>query len=932
MSKKFSQFVEGEIPRITDIIVGLRDGDNTQFNYSGVNDEYDNPIVSYESYNEFGRNYIRFVNSPIGLPVLIQAQGIDADVGLTVSSKSNGNLTLISPNAGDVNITIGGSGDINFSTNAGRIYLNATDPLYGFTNDDTFSAASAEYAPSALAVKTYVDSHIATSNFFISTLVATTGNLNATYDNGVAGIGATLTANSNGAASIDGVSLSLGDIVLFKDQTSALENGVYSVIQVGSVGTPAIYERYIYFDQSAEIKQGYTTFTVDGTINAKKGYQVISIVNDIGIDDINYQQITIPSITSSTDNAIVRFDGASGGQIQNSGITISDANILSGATQINVDNLRLDGNILSSTDTNGPITIEPNGSGVINLNSPAVIINTAIQHAGDTDNQLVFGTDTQTYYVAATEQLRINSAGVRVKGNLSISDTQISTATGDLSILPFDSLSLYGDGDIDLLAGVSGGAGDLSLAVNGSGVLSVQTNSGNIAFDTTSGAYNFSVGGFSIMDISASGFRLGGAGTRVTSISNSASASGAVLMDADAIQLAIANQIGSAKSFRGGYDASSNLFPTTGGSGSGGAVQAGDVWVITTGGTLGGTVVSQGDTLIALVNTPGQTASNWSINANGVATWNGRAGVVTPQSGDYSFSLISGTAAVSQGGTGATSVGASGTLARSTGSAYGFTTATYPNTVATNDLLRGSATNVIAPLSTQNNSILTTSELGALRWTNLGLGEVPMGSVTDGVNAGTITGGTGMGATSISTNNITLNLAVPVVATNGGTGLTSVGTSGNVLTSNGSTWTSSAPVVSSVFGRSGAIVAASGDYNESQINASFNSVTTSTATLNPGNNYYTTYAGLCVMTLDATFPAGKKVRVRAGPSGATFKIAQNSGQVIRYGAQSGVSVATTTGVSGYLQSVDPNTTVDIECMVSNTEFIVTSNVNSLTVV
>lgn len=899
MSKKFSQFVEGEIPRITDIIVGLRDGDNTQFNYSGVNDEYDNPIVSYESYNEFGRNYIRFVNSPIGLPVLIQAQGIDADVGLKVSSKANGDLTLISPNAGDVNITIGGSGDINFSTNAGRIYLNATDPLYGFTNDDTFSAASAEYAPSALAVKTYVDSHIATSNFFISTLVATTGNLNATYDNGVAGIGATLTANSNGAASIDGVSLSLGDIVLFKDQTSALENGVYSVIQVGSVGTPAIYERYIYFDESAEIKQGYTTFTVEGTVNAKKGYQVISIVNDIGIDDINYQQITIPSITSSTDNAIVRFDGASGGQIQNSGITISDANILSGATQINVDNLRLDGNILSSTDTNGPITIEPNGSGVINLNSPAVIINTAIQHAGDTDNQLVFGTDTQTYYVAATEQLRINSAGVRVKGNLSISDTQISTATGDLSIVPFDSLSLYGDGDIDLLAGLSGGAGDLSLVVNGSGVLSVQTNSGNIAFDTTSGAYNFSVGGSSIMDISASGFRLGGGGTRVTSISNSASASGAVLMDADAIQLAIANQIGSAKSFRGGYDASSNLFPTTGGSGSGGAVQAGDVWVITTGGTLGGTVVSQGDTIIALVNTPGQTASNWSINANGVATWNGRAGVVTPQSGDYSFSLISGTAAVSQGGTGATSVGASGTLAQSNGSIYGFTTSTFPSTATQGDILYASASNAWSSLAKNTTATRYLSNTGA--------SNSPAWAAIDLSNGTTGTLGATSGGTAQST--YTTGDILYASATNTLSKL-AIGSSTQVLTVSGGvpTW-----------------AAAAGG------GLTFNAVSSSTQALAVNNSYYTTYSGLNVMTLPSTAAVGSIIQIIAGPSGNTFKVAQNSGQLIYYGAKNGVSQVTTTGTGGSLQSIDPNTSVTIICIVANTTWAVLYNINDLTI-
>lgn len=150
-------------------------------------------------------------------------------------------------------------------------------------------------------------------------------------------------------------------------------------------------------------------------------------------------------------------------------------------------------------------------------------------------------------------------------------------------------------------------------------------------------------------------FAVGMGGVTVTTISNSATASGDVLMNADAIQTAISSQVGSAKSFRGGYDASSNLFPTTGGSGVAGAVQAGDVWSVTVPGTLGGTAVSNGDTILALVDTPGQTAANWSINSNGVATWNGRAGIVVPVLGDYSFSLISGTAAATQGGTGQTS-------------------------------------------------------------------------------------------------------------------------------------------------------------------------------------------------------------------------------------------------------------------------------------
>lgn len=64
---------------------------------------------------------------------------------------------------------------------------------------------------------------------------------------------------------------------------------------------------------------------------------------------------------------------------------------------------------------------------------------------------------------------------------------------------------------------------------------------------------------------------------------------------------------------RGNYDASSNLFPSTGGSGAGGAVKAGDLWYISVAGTLGGTSVLVGYSVRALVDSPAQTSTNWSI-------------------------------------------------------------------------------------------------------------------------------------------------------------------------------------------------------------------------------------------------------------------------------------------------------------------------------
>lgn len=68
---------------------------------------------------------------------------------------------------------------------------------------------------------------------------------------------------------------------------------------------------------------------------------------------------------------------------------------------------------------------------------------------------------------------------------------------------------------------------------------------------------------------------------------------------------------------RGNYDASSNVFPSSGGSGESGAILKGDIWTISVGGTLGGEEVVPGQTVRALADAPGQTDVNWAISLAG---------------------------------------------------------------------------------------------------------------------------------------------------------------------------------------------------------------------------------------------------------------------------------------------------------------------------
>jgi hypothetical protein len=69
--------------------------------------------------------------------------------------------------------------------------------------------------------------------------------------------------------------------------------------------------------------------------------------------------------------------------------------------------------------------------------------------------------------------------------------------------------------------------------------------------------------------------------------------------------------------YRGGYDASGNTYPSTGGSGTAGAILKGDMWVISVAGTLGSVAIQVGDSIIANTDAPGQSSTNWnSLNVN----------------------------------------------------------------------------------------------------------------------------------------------------------------------------------------------------------------------------------------------------------------------------------------------------------------------------
>jgi len=78
---------------------------------------------------------------------------------------------------------------------------------------------------------------------------------------------------------------------------------------------------------------------------------------------------------TSTNNALARFDLATGELIQNSLAILTDIGALSGLIQLTVDNIDINGNTISSTDLNGNINFSPNGTGDVIINSVLETVN-----------------------------------------------------------------------------------------------------------------------------------------------------------------------------------------------------------------------------------------------------------------------------------------------------------------------------------------------------------------------------------------------------------------------------------------------------------------------------------------------------------------------------------------------------------------------------
>ena len=239
------------------------------------------------------------------------ASGTTLSRTTVLSSTNAGSLVSFGAGAKDVFVTYPSERSVYRDSADTYTVQQAFDALTANTagiGTATLTAGTVSTTPTGntdIANKAYVDTVAAAGIHYHTPVYVespnTAGNLNATYNNGTAGVGATLTnAGTQATLVIDGVTLSGGERVLIYNQTNQFENGVYTVTNAGSPSTNWVLTRATDADTYSpyspnSLGQGDAFYVTAGNTGAGEGY----ICTTVGTITFGTTAITFAQFTSA---------------------------------------------------------------------------------------------------------------------------------------------------------------------------------------------------------------------------------------------------------------------------------------------------------------------------------------------------------------------------------------------------------------------------------------------------------------------------------------------------------------------------------------------------------------------------------------------------------------------------------------------------------
>lgn len=279
-------------------------------------------------------------------------------------------------------------------------------------------------------------------NLLLQAAAASTANIAGTYTSaGLGGIGDTFTYTSTGAVSTDSVGGILGQVIFLHSQTAGLQNGLYVIQTLGSVGVSQVLVRHPAYSTSNQFLSNVFIQILGGSTFSSAFFILLPLLSyTVGTTALTYRPIaqaqgvvgSLPliqsanglvsnqsnftnlALTTPTINGVTNGSSAASGvlgEIIKSVIAAASAVALTSGTPTNITSISL---------TAGQWVVEPNVSFMGNGSSSIVVSNAwaSLTSATLPDFSLTSGTNSvngvagsgsQLSYCAPTLQVNVST-------------------------------------------------------------------------------------------------------------------------------------------------------------------------------------------------------------------------------------------------------------------------------------------------------------------------------------------------------------------------------------------------------------------------------------------------------------------------------------------------------------------------------------------
>lgn len=370
------------------------------------------------------------------------------------------NITALSVDPTEVNLLnghflVGNASDQGWATPKSSVPLSgfgaasADVSMGGFKITNLATPASGDPDTTA-ATKGYVDSVAQGLDVKASVRLATIAALPTnTYNGGTQRI----TASANGSLSVDGLTPVVGDRILVKNESTASNNGIYTVITVGDAYSPFVLGRALDFNSSAEASPGAFTFVEQGLNLADTGW-VMTADQTVVLDTTAITWTQFSGAGSYTEGRGLVRVGNTFHFAQSTAYTIGDIFVASGASTIAPLAAVATGNVLISggagvapswgkvgltTHVSGILGVANGGTGLNTITTNGVLLGngtsavSAVAPGAAAQIFLANGSGVPTW-VAMTGDVTIGSGGVTAIGANKVTYAMLQQVNG-LSVI-----------------------------------------------------------------------------------------------------------------------------------------------------------------------------------------------------------------------------------------------------------------------------------------------------------------------------------------------------------------------------------------------------------------------------------------------------------------------------------------------------------------